>query len=62
MAHLVPDDLWAALAPLLSPAPAKPKGGWPCVPDRVALAGILFVPPKTVSRHSRGFAGLGDQV
>jgi transposase len=40
---LVPDDLWAAIAPLLPLEPPKPKGGRPRVPDRVALAGILFV-------------------
>jgi transposase len=43
MAYLVPDDLWTTLEPLLPPAAAKPKGGRPRVPDRVALAGILFV-------------------
>ena len=42
-APLVPDDLWAAIQPLLPPEPLKPKGGRPRVPDRVALAGILFV-------------------
>ena len=42
-APLVPDDLWAAISPLLPPEPPKPKGGRPRVPDRVALAGILFV-------------------
>ena len=40
---LVPDDLWAAVAPLLPPARRKPKGGRPPIPDRAALAGILFV-------------------
>lgn len=39
----VPDDLWAAIAPLLPPEPPKPKGGRPRVPDRAALGGILFV-------------------
>lgn len=43
MAYLVPDDLWATLEPLLPPVAAKPKGGRPRGPDRVALAGILFV-------------------
>jgi transposase len=42
-ARLVPDDLWAAISPLLPPEPPKPKGGRPRVPDRLALAGILFV-------------------
>lgn len=40
---LVPDDLWAAIAPLLPPARSGPKGGRPPVPDRAALTGILFV-------------------
>ena len=38
----VPDDLWDLIEPLLPPEPAKPKGGRPRVPDRVALAGILY--------------------
>jgi transposase len=41
--RLVPDDLWAAIAPLLPPARPKPKGGRPPIPDRAALAGILLV-------------------
>ena len=40
---LVPDDLWAMIAPLLPPVRPKPKGGRPRVPDRAALSGILFV-------------------
>jgi transposase len=40
---LVPDDLWAAIEPLLPPARPRPKGGRPPVPDRAALTGILFV-------------------
>ena len=40
---LVSEDLWAAVAPLLPPEPEKPKGGRPRLPDRAALAGILFV-------------------
>lgn len=42
-ATLVPDDLWDAFEPLLPPEPPKPKGGRPRVPDRAALAGIVFV-------------------
>jgi transposase len=42
-APLVPNDLWAAIAPLLPPEAPRPKGGRPRVPDRVALAGIVFV-------------------
>ncbi len=40
---LVSDDLWEAVEPLLPKEPPKPKGGRPHVPDRAALAGIVFV-------------------
>jgi transposase len=40
---LVSDDLWNAIEPLLPPERPKPKGGRPRVPDRAALAGIVFV-------------------
>ena len=40
---LLPDALWARIAPLLPPEPPKPKGGRPRVSDRAALTGILFV-------------------
>ena len=40
---LVPDDLWAAIAPLLPPTRPRPKSGRPPIPDRAALTGILFV-------------------
>ncbi len=40
---LVPDDLWAALEPLLPPELPKPRGGRPRCDDRLALAGIIFV-------------------
>jgi transposase len=40
---LVSDELWALVAPLLPPAPPKPKGGRPRVPDRACLTGIIFV-------------------
>jgi transposase len=42
-APLVPDDLWEAIEPLLPNELPKPKGGRPRVPDRAALAGIVFV-------------------
>jgi len=51
MALLVPDDLWAAIEPLLPPTPARPKGGRPRVPDRAALAGILFVLRTGIQWH-----------
>ena len=40
---LVPDTLWAVIAPILPPAPTRPKGGRPRVADRAVLGGILFV-------------------
>ncbi len=40
---LVPDDLWEAIEPFLPNESPKPKGGRPRVPDRAALAGIVFV-------------------
>ena len=41
---LVSDELWAVVAPLLPPPRRdKLKSGRPRVPDRAALAGILFV-------------------
>ena len=40
---LVSDTLWEAIAPLIPPESPKPKGGAPRVPDRAALAGIIFV-------------------
>lgn len=51
MAYLVPDQPWMPLAPLLPSAPARPKGGRPRVSDRVALAGILFVPRTGIWWH-----------
>jgi transposase len=38
----VPEKLWARIEPLLPPELPKPLGGRPRVPDRVALAGILY--------------------
>ncbi len=40
---LLPDELWAIVEPLLPPAPPRPTGGRPRVPDRAALTGIIFV-------------------
>ena len=41
--QLVSDDLWEAIEPLLPRERSKPKGGRPRIPDRAALAGIVFV-------------------
>ena len=41
--QLVPDELWMIIEPLLPLEPPKPNGGRPRVPDRAALAGIIFV-------------------
>ena len=44
-ADLVPDDLWERVAPLLPPAPERRRRypGRLRVPDRAALAGVLYV-------------------
>src|ERR671913_2327116 len=41
--ELVSDELWEFVEPLLPEEPPKPNGGRPGVPDRAALAGIVFV-------------------
>jgi transposase len=41
--HLVNDELWAAVEPLLPPGKPPGSPGHPRVSDRVALTGILFV-------------------
>jgi len=38
----LPDRLWKRIEPLLPREKPKPKGGRPRVPDRVAMAGILY--------------------
>ena len=40
--HRIPDELWERLKPLLSPEPAKPKGGRPRMDDRLALESIFY--------------------
>ncbi|WP_141727125.1 transposase, partial [Streptomyces griseus] len=44
-ADLVPDDLWERVAPLLPPPPERRRRhpGRLRVPDRAALAGIMYV-------------------
>ncbi|MEU1542063.1 transposase, partial [Actinacidiphila glaucinigra] len=48
---LVPDDLWKHIAPLLPQQPARRHRhpGRLRVPDRVALAGIIYVLRKGVA-------------
>jgi transposase len=44
VSHLLASDaLWSEVAPLLSPEVGPARGGRPRVPDRSALAGIIFV-------------------
>jgi transposase len=40
---LLPDELWAEIAPLMPADPPRPKGGRPPVAAREALIGVLFV-------------------
>jgi transposase len=46
--ELVPDELWMVIDSLLPPEPPKPNGGRPRVPDRAALAGIIYVPKSGI--------------
>jgi transposase len=41
--QLLSDELWAVVAPLLPPGRPPGTRGHPRTPDRVALAGIIFV-------------------
>jgi hypothetical protein len=41
--QLLPDTLWAEIAPLIPADPERPQGGRPPVGARDALTGILFV-------------------
>ncbi len=59
--QMVPDDLWRAVQPLLPPERPKPEGGRPRVPDRAALAGMLFVLRTGISwTRLPGGLGLGS--
>ena len=40
---LVSDELWSLIEPLLPEHKPTPKGGRPCISDRAALTGIIFV-------------------
>jgi transposase len=48
---LVSDELWTRIGPILPPEQEKPLGGRPRVPDRAALAGILFVLRTGIQWH-----------
>ncbi|HEX8905222.1 MAG TPA: IS5 family transposase [Longimicrobiaceae bacterium] len=39
----VSDELWAKVAPLIPPAPPRPKGGRRRVPDRQIFAAIVYI-------------------
>jgi transposase len=41
--HLIPDEVWAAIQPLLPPKRPHPKGGRPWMEDRAVLGGIIYV-------------------
>ena len=41
--QLIPDEVWAAIAPLLPPKRPHPKGGPPLAGDRAVLGGIIYV-------------------
>jgi transposase len=41
--QLVPDEVWAAIQPLLPAKRPHPKGGRPWIQDRAVLGGIIYV-------------------
>jgi transposase len=41
--QLVPDEVWAAIQPLLPAKRPHPKGGRPWIGDRAVLGGIIYV-------------------
>src|SRR5215211_6477450 len=41
--QLVPEEVWAAIQPLLPPKPPHLKGGRPWIEDRAVLGGIIYV-------------------
>ena len=65
--ELVSDELWEMVEPLLPEEPSKPGGSRSRVPDRAALAGIVFVSksgipwemaPEGMGCGSRSFSNL----
>jgi transposase len=57
--ELLPDALWARIAPLLPPEPPKPKGGRPRVSGRAALTGD---PVRAEDGHPLGVLACRDGV
>src|SRR5919198_3166667 len=41
--QLVPDEVWAAVQPLLPPKRPHPRGGRPWIEDRAVLGGVIYV-------------------
>lgn len=41
--HLIPEEAWQAIEPLLPRRPLHPKGGRPVIADRDVLTGIIFL-------------------
>src|SRR5215212_7641289 len=41
--QLIPDEVWAAVQPLLPAKPPHPKGGRPWIEDRAVLGGLIYV-------------------
>jgi transposase len=41
--QLVPDEVWAAIQPLLPAKPPHPYGGRPWIGDRAVLGGSIYV-------------------
>jgi catechol 2,3-dioxygenase-like lactoylglutathione lyase family enzyme len=61
--ELLPDALWARIAPLLPPESPKPKGARPRVSNRAALTGILFVLKTGISLdRAHGLCYTGDMT
>lgn len=57
--ELLPDALWARIAPLLPPEPPKPKGGRHRMSHPVVLTGILSVLKTGIPYLPRWGVGAG---
>jgi len=60
--QLVPDEVWAAIQPLLPARRPHPKGGRPWIEDHAVLGGIIYVLRAGVweQLHHRLLDWLGD--